>query len=124
MKISLEALLLLTERYKSIAEEKLKSADGERKEQLKLMVDTLSKIPFEGATSFYEAIQSYILLWQTMCLEQAPNPFAFSVGNADRIFEPYRGELSREEASELFKHFRCYTEGLIILCYNKELCLL
>ena len=40
-----------------------------------------------------------------MCLEQAPNPYAFSVGNADRIFEPYRNELSREEASELFKHF-------------------
>ena len=40
-----------------------------------------------------------------MCLEQAPNPYAFSVGNADRIFEPYRGELTREEAAELFKHF-------------------
>ena len=39
-----------------------------------------------------------------MCLEQAPNPYAFSVGNADRIFEPYRKDLSREEASELFKH--------------------
>ncbi|MBE6814020.1 MAG: hypothetical protein E7522_01060 [Ruminococcaceae bacterium] len=107
MKISLEALLLLTERYKSIAEEKLKSADGERKEQLKLMVDTLSKVPFEGATSFYEAIQSYILLWQTMCLEQAPNPFAFSVGNADRIFEPYRkiSGLDRETTAALLKHF-------------------
>lgn len=42
-----------------------------------------------------------------MCLEQAPNPFAFSVGNADRIFEPYRkmGGTDQDEATGLFKHF-------------------
>ena len=40
-----------------------------------------------------------------MCLEQAPNPFAFSVGNADRIFEPYRNGLNRDETAALFKHF-------------------
>ncbi len=40
-----------------------------------------------------------------MCLEQAPNPYAFSLGNADRIFEPYVGDLTRGEAAELFKHF-------------------
>ena len=107
MKISLEALLILTERYKEIAKEKLTKANGERKEQLQLMVDTLSKVPFEPATTLYEAIQSYILLWQTMCLEQAPNPFAFSVGNADRIFEPYRklSGLNRETTAALLKHF-------------------
>ena len=46
-------------------------------------------------------------MWEIMCLEQAPNPFAFSVGNADRIFEPYRANdcLSREETAALFKHF-------------------
>lgn len=107
MKISLEALLILTERYKEIAKEKLTKANGERKEQLQLMVDTLSRVPFEPATTLYEAIQSYILLWQTMCLEQAPNPFAFSVGNADRIFEPYRklSGLNRETTAALLKHF-------------------
>ena len=57
------------------------------------------------AKNLYEAIQSYLLLWQVMCIEQAPNPFAFSVGNADRIFEPYRNDLSREQAASLFKHF-------------------
>lgn len=42
-----------------------------------------------------------------MCLEQALNPYAFSVGNADRIFEPcYAKEgLSRKEVADLFKHF-------------------
>lgn len=107
MKIALECAIILANRYKKIAEEKLKTAEGERKEQLKLLVATLEKVPAKGAETLYEAIQSYILLWQTMCLEQAPNPFAFSVGNADRIFEPYRNNdgLSREETAALFKHF-------------------
>ncbi len=107
MKIALECALILAKRYKAIAEEKLAYAEGERKEELQLLADTLAKVPENGAETLFEAIQSYILLWQTMCLEQAPNPFAFSVGNADRIFESYRANdgLSREEAAALFKHF-------------------
>ncbi len=107
MKIALDCVLILAKRYKEIADEKLLNAEGERKEQLKLLSDTLAKVPENGADTFYEAIQSFILLWQIMCLEQAPNPFAFSVGNADRIFEPYRAAdgLSRDEVAALFKHF-------------------
>lgn len=107
MKIALDCALILAKRYKAIADEKLAVAEGERKEQLKLLSDTLAKVPQNGAESLYEALQSFILLWETMCLEQAPNPFAFSVGNADRIFEPYRAMdgLSRDETAALFKHF-------------------
>ena len=107
MEIALDCVLILSERYKAIADEMLQSAEGERKEQLQLLSATLGKVPFNGAETLYEAIQSYVLLWETMCLEQAPNPFAFSVGNADRIFEPYRASdnLSREETASLFKHF-------------------
>ncbi|MGN0527441.1 MAG: pyruvate formate lyase family protein [Acutalibacteraceae bacterium] len=107
MKIALDCVKILASRYKAIAEEKLISAKGERKAQLELMVATLSKVPEKGSETLYEALQSFMLLWQTMCLEQAPNPFAFSVGNADRIFEPYRAHdgLSRQEAASLFKHF-------------------
>ncbi|MGN1316306.1 MAG: pyruvate formate lyase family protein [Acutalibacteraceae bacterium] len=107
MKIALECALILAKRYREIAEEKLAVADGERKEELQLLVDTLAKVPENGAETLYEALQSFIILWETMCLEQAPNPFAFSVGNADRIFEPYRAKdvLSREETAALFKHF-------------------
>ena len=70
------------------------------------MYNTLTKVPANGAESLYEAIQSFIILWQVMCIEQAPNPFAFSVGNADRIFEPYRAmeDLSREDTAALLKH--------------------
>ncbi len=107
METALDSVLLLTARYKKIAEEKLLNAEGEQKEKLELMLKTLEKVPANGAETLYEAIQSFILLWQIMCLEQAPNPFAFSVGNADRIFEPYRAHdgLSREETAALLKHF-------------------
>ncbi len=107
MKIALECVIILASRYKAIADEKLLTAESERKEQLKLLSQTLAKVPESGAETLYEALQSFILLWQIMCLEQAPNPFAFSVGNADRIFEPYRANdgLSREETASLFKHF-------------------
>ena len=107
MKISLETAVLLAERYKKLAEEKAENADVDKKERFLLIADTLGKVPFEPAESLYEAIQSYIILWQTMCLEQAPNPFAFSVGNADRIFEPYRemSGLDRDTTAALLKHF-------------------
>lgn len=107
MKVALDCALILAKRYKAVAEEKLATSEGNRKEDLTLLVNTLEKVPENGAQTLYEAIQSYIILWETMCLEQAPNPFAFSVGNADRIFEPYRANdnLSREETAALFKHF-------------------
>ncbi len=107
MRMVLEATITLANRYADIAAEQKKTASPERAAQLDLMERTLRKVPANGAESLYEAIQSFLLLWEVMTLEQAPNPFAFSVGNADRIFEPYRamsGE-TREEAAELFRHF-------------------
>ena len=106
MKTSLEGVLILAKRYAQIASKQLETAEGQRKAELELMAATLDKVPAQGAESLYEAIQSFILMWQVMCIEQAPNPFAFSVGNADRIFEPYRAMdgLSREETAALLKH--------------------
>ena len=69
------------------------------------MERTLRKVPEHGADDLYEAIQSFMIIWQIMCLEQTPNPFAFSVGNADRIFEPYRNGLDRDTTAALLKHF-------------------
>ncbi len=106
MKISLEALEVLADRYADLAGAKAAEATGDTKEQFVTMEKALQKVPRQGADNLFEAIQSFILIWQTMCLEQTPNPFAFSVGNADRIFEPYRAktEMSREDAAALFKH--------------------
>ncbi|MBE6644973.1 MAG: hypothetical protein E7612_06315 [Ruminococcaceae bacterium] len=104
-KIALEGIKILIGRYILLINEKKETAVGANLEKLSVMEKTLSKINGGPATNLEEAIQLYILLWQVMCIEQAPNPYAFSVGNADRIFEPYRNGLSREEAAELFKHF-------------------
>ena len=107
MRRCLQCAVRLAARYAAIAHEQQQSASGDRLAELIRMEETLQRVPEFGARSLHEALQSYLLLWQVMCLEQAPNPFALSVGNADRIFEPYRAMsgLSREEAAALFKHF-------------------
>lgn len=102
--VSLNSIKILCDRYVEIIKEQKSKCSQDRKKQLDYLQKTLVKISSKGADTLYEAIQLFILLWTVMCLEQAPNPYAFSVGNADRIFEPFRGDLSREEASELFKH--------------------
>ena len=106
MKISLEAVCILADRYAEIAAGMEAKATGNRKLELQALVAVLKKVPRKGAETLYEAIQSFMLLWQVMCMEQAPNPFAFSVGNADRIFEAYRAAegLDRETAAALIKH--------------------
>lgn len=111
MERSLDAVLIFAERYSQLAEYKAKNADdSDIAERMIKISETLKRVPANGATSLYEAIQSYILMWQVMCIEQAPNPFAFSVGNADRIFEPYRemSGLDRESAAALFCHLLAF----------------
>ncbi len=104
-RIALESAVILANRYADLAKEKAADASAERKAQLEIMENALRKVPENGAENLFEAIQAFILMWQIMCLEQTPNPFAFSVGNADRIFEPYRNGVDRETAAALFKHF-------------------
>ena len=106
MRLTLLSAVKLAHRYADIAAEKQAAARDERRAELALMERTLRKVPENPCDTLYEAIQSFMLLWEIMCLEQAPNPFAFSVGNADRMFEPYRAKegLSRENAAALFKH--------------------
>ena len=108
MSIMLDAVVLLAKRYEQLAREKSAAAvDDAQKERFAYLADTLCRVPSHGATNLYEAIQSFLLIWQSMCIEQAPNPFAFSVGNADRIFEAYRAAdgTDRELAAGFFKHF-------------------
>ena len=107
MKETLEGAVILAHRYADLAHSQMEGASPARRAQLELLENALRRVPQYGAETLFEAIQSFLLLWQLMCLEQAPNPFALSVGNADRIFEPYRRAegLSRQEAAGLFEHF-------------------
>lgn len=106
MKLALQAAVKLAERYADLAEQMARKANDAEKEALNQMAKTLRRVPAKGARGLREAIQSFIILWQVMCMEQAPNPFAFSVGNADRIFEPFRAKegLSREAAAAYLAH--------------------
>ena len=106
MLLSVEALLILAGRYRELALEKASKSEGDAKARFELMARTLQRVPEHGAENLYEAIQAFILIWQLMTLEQTPNPFAFSVGNADRIFEPYRAmeDTGRDMTAALLKH--------------------
>lgn len=106
MRDSLTCAVVLAHRYADLACAQARATTDEAdKSRLMLIEQTLRHVPEFGARNRFEALQSYMILWMTMCLEQAPNPFAFSVGNADRIFEPYRAmeDTSRASAAELFK---------------------
>ena len=107
MKVSLESIVLLADRYAELAHAQQADATGQHKAALAILEATLRHVPRNPARNLHEAIQSFLLLWQVMCLEQSPNPFAFSVGNADRIFEPYRAaeDTDRASSASLFKHF-------------------
>ncbi len=107
MRQTLLCAVELAHRYADLAHQQAQSATPQRQKELALMEANLRRVPEFGAETLMQAMQSYLILWQVMCLEQAPNPFAFSVGNADRIFEPYRtmSGCSRQEAAALFKHF-------------------
>jgi formate C-acetyltransferase len=105
---ALEAVLILAGRYRALALELAQQApdDAERR-RLRSIADVLDRVPAGPAGTLREAIQAFVLLWQVMVLEQAPNPYAFSAGNVDRVFEPYYDPktTSREEAVALIRHF-------------------
>ncbi|MCK4981624.1 MAG: pyruvate formate lyase family protein [Victivallaceae bacterium] len=92
---SLEAVLILARRYRELAQEKEMAA-------------ALAKVPEAGAKNLREAVQSFVLLWQVMVIEQSPNPYAFSAGNIDRVFEPYFNNEDFDEAVALIRHLLCF----------------
>ncbi len=81
--------------------------DARRAKELLLIADNCSRVPYEPAESFYEALQSY---WFTILIDYCgQNGSAISGGRADQIFYPYfkkdmeAGVLVREEAQELLE---------------------
>jgi len=106
---SLEAVIILAERYRKLALDKAEKCgdSGESSRCLKI-AEVLERIPANGASNLHEAIQMFTLLWQIMVLEQAPNPYAFSVGNLDRMLLPYLKETNFNEAVALVRHLLCF----------------
>lgn len=105
-----EAVLILARRYAGLAETLVvqRAAGPDEAARLGRIAELCRRVPRYGARNLHEALQSYLLLWQVMCLEQAPNPYAFSAGNLDRVFAPYLGKTPFEEAVALFEHLLAF----------------
>jgi len=105
---SLRASAILAERYSALAGSMAAhESDHCRATELTRIAETCARVPMHGARNLYEAMQSFILLWMAMALEQSPNPYAFSVGNLDRILAPFLAlaPINGQEAIGLTRHF-------------------
>lgn len=110
MKEAAQAVKILAARYADLAEKlAVERADiaGES-ERLRLIAENCRTVPAYGAENLLQAVQSYLLCWQLMCLEQSPNPYAFSAGNIDRVFDPYLKDCSFEEAVAVMRHLLAF----------------
>ncbi len=110
IRAALEAAKILAARYADLADalQEERADDPEEVFRLRLISRACRHVPASGARSLHEAVQSAALLWMAMTLEQAPNPYAFSVGNLDRILQPYLGETPEAEAVELVRAFLAF----------------
>ena len=106
MREAADAARILAFRYADLAETLIserRDLPGEA-ERLAFIAANCRKVPMAPAENLPEALQSYLLMWQLMCLEQAPNPYAFSAGNLDRVFQPYLKDCDFETAVGCFRH--------------------
>ncbi len=104
--ISCEAAILYAKRYAALAREEAgKERDGQRKQELLKIAENCDRVPLHGATSFYEACQSFWFVQQLIQIES--NGHSISPGRFDQYMYPYykkdieKGLMTREQAQEL-----------------------
>ncbi len=100
-----EAAITYAERYANLALEQAKTADEKRKEELLKIAENCKKVPKYGATSFYEACQSFWFV--QMLIQVEGSGHSVSPGRFDMYMYPYfkkdyeSGKISLEDAQEL-----------------------
>ena len=104
--ISCQAAILYANRYAELAEKMATECrDSARKGELLRIAANCRKVPAKGATSFYEACQSFWFVQQLIQIES--NGHSISPGRFDQYMYPYykadldAGKITREEAQEL-----------------------
>lgn len=104
--ISCEAVIDYARRYSELAAQMAKTCtDLARKAELVQISKNCAKVPAQGATSFYEACQSFWFVQQLLQIESSGH--SISPGRFDQYMYPYykmdldNGSLSREFAQEL-----------------------
>ncbi len=104
--ISAEAAISYANRYSQLAKkEAAATTDSRRKAELLTISDICSKVPANGAKSFYEACQSFWFV--QMLLQVESSGHSISPGRFDQYMNPYyeadrkAGKITREQAQEL-----------------------
>lgn len=85
--IVIAAVRSFAQRYAKLARSQAEVAKGERKQELTRMAHMLHKVPYEGASSFHEAIQSMWLIHLVLQIES--NGHSLSYGRMDQYLYPY-----------------------------------
>jgi formate C-acetyltransferase len=104
--ISCDAVCRYAGRYATLAkEEAANCADETRKAELLQIAANCARVPAQGATSFYEACQSFWFI--QMLLQTESSGHSISPGRFDQYMNPYfqadleKGAITREFAQEL-----------------------
>ncbi len=103
--ISCDAVCRYAARYADLATKQAATADATRREELLKIAENCKKVPAEGATSFYEACQSFWFI--QMLLHTESSGHSVSPGRFDQYMNPYfeadfkKGAITREFAQEL-----------------------
>ncbi|MCD8380363.1 MAG: glycyl radical protein [Lachnospiraceae bacterium] len=104
--ISCEAVIRYAERYAALAKEMAaKENDATRKKELLQIATNCTNVPRKGATSFWEACQSFWFVQQLLQIESSGH--SISPGRFDQYMYPYykkdldAGVITREAAQEL-----------------------
>ena len=104
--ISCQAVITYANRYATLAEGMAnKCQDATRKQELLQIASNCRNVPAKGATSFYEACQSFWFVQQLLQMESSGH--SISPGRFDQYMYPYYkkdiedGKLTREQAQEL-----------------------
>ena len=104
--LSCQAVIEYAERYAELASKMAaECTDPVRKQELLQIAENCSRVPANGATSFYEACQSFWFVQQLLQVESSGH--SISPGRFDQYMYPYyekdlkEGSLTREYAQEL-----------------------
>ena len=104
--VSCQAVIEYAERYAELASQMAAECiDPVRKQELLQISENCSRVPANGATSFYEACQSFWFVQQLLQVESSGH--SISPGRFDQYMYPYykadidKGVITREAAQEL-----------------------
>lgn len=103
--IVIEAVKTYADRFSLLAQEMAENAQSHRKDELLEISNICSKVPYEPASSFKEAIQSVWFIQLILQIES--NGHSLSYGRFDQYMYPYlkadleKGLITDEEAVEL-----------------------